>query len=186
MLAAYLVAASLVVVPLWETLLSVWPLHPETMSWRFGAAGLFSRGLLTSLLGFVLAVGLAAFLGHRRTVRLLAVLSGLGFLLLLPALVLLALDAVQLKHSVRAQAITGYELAAAGAVVKILLACLVTALVAVGGWKMSRRAKRARSADPPLAFRSRKAEPASSRPPVPAPPELVAPSHPPLSSETLP
>lgn len=184
--AAYLVAAGLIVVPLAETFLSVWPLHPGTVSWRFGAAGLLSRGLLTSLLGFMLAVGLAAFLGHRRTLRLLAALSGFGFLLLVPAVMLLALDAMQLKHSVRPQVSTGYDLAAIGAIMKMFLACVVTALVAIGGWKMSRRAKRAPAAAPPLAYRPRKAEPTRSQPSSSAPPELAAPSSPTLSREILP
>ena len=139
----YMVALGLVVAPLAGTLVSVWPVQIGVVSWRFGAAGMFSRGLLTSLMGLVLAgVGTIVF-GHRRTLRALAVISGLASVALLLAAGLLLLDAAQLRASVRPQSLPAYHVAAAGALVRTVYAWLVTALMAVGGWKTSRLRKTA-------------------------------------------
>jgi len=139
----YMVALGLVVAPLAGTLVSVWPVQIGVVSWRFGAAGMFSRGLLTSLMGLLLAGGAAIVFGHRRTLRAVAVASGLASIALLCAAGLLLLDAAQLRGSVRPQSLPAYHVAAAGALVKILYAWLVTALMAVGGWKTSRLRKTA-------------------------------------------
>lgn len=134
----YMVALGLVVAPLAGTLVSVWPVQIGVVSWRFGAAGMFSRGLLTSLMGLVLTGAGAIVFGHRRTLRALAVASGLAAVALLLAAGLLLLDAAQLRGSVRPQALPAYHVAAAGALVRTLYASLATALMAVGGWKTSR------------------------------------------------
>lgn len=138
MASLYLVAIGLVVAPLAGTLVSVLPLQIGVVSWRFGAVGMLSRGLLTSLMGLVLVgVGALAF-GHRRTLRWLAVGSALASFVLLLAGCLLLLDAVELRGSVRAQSLPAYQVAAAGALVKTFHAWLVTTLLAVGAWKTSR------------------------------------------------
>lgn len=141
MASLYLVAIGLVVAPLAGTFVSVLPVQVGVVSWRFGAAGMFSRGLLTSLMGLVLAGAGALVFGHRRTLRWLAVASGLVSVVLLAAAGLLLLDAVELRGSVRPQSLRAYEVAAAGALVKTLHAWLVTTLLAVGGWKTSRLRK---------------------------------------------
>lgn len=136
---AYLVALGLILVPMAETVLSVWPLQVGTVSWRFGAAGMFSRGLLTSLLGLVLAGGMAFNAGHRRVLRMLAVLCGVASIGFLGGAALLTLDAAQLRANVNPDAKTGYNLAALSALLKFLHGFLVTALMAWGGWVASRR-----------------------------------------------
>lgn len=173
--AAYLVAAGLLLVPVVETALSVWPLRPGTVSWRFGAAGLFSRGLLTSLLGLVAAGAVALAAGHRGVLRALAVLCAVASVSFLGGAVLLALDAVQLRASVNPDARTGYDLAAAGAMLKVLHAFLVTGLVAWGGWAASRAAasRSAPAGDPSkgsgVAFRPGASSPSSKTLPDPQP-----------------
>lgn len=143
MASLYLVAIGLVVAPLAGTFVSVLPIQVGVVSWRFGAAGMVSRGLLTSLMGLVLGGAGALVFGHRRTLRWLAVASGLASVLLLAGAGLLLLDAVELRGSVRPQSLRAYQVAAAGALAKTLYAWLVTTLLAVGGWKTSRIRKTA-------------------------------------------
>ena len=77
----YLMALYLGTVPLTETLLAVWPLQSGDAAWRYGAVGLFSRALMTPLLGLLLAVCLALYVRHRVLLLAFAVVSGLGALL---------------------------------------------------------------------------------------------------------
>lgn len=94
---ALLLSGILVLFPLLELTQSIWPIRPGEIPWRVLSVGLFSRMLVTPLLGLVLAYGAALLLGRRRLLRGLAVLSGLLALILIVGLVFYALDALQLR-----------------------------------------------------------------------------------------
>ncbi len=132
--AGYLTAIGLILAPGVETLVSIWPFQLGAVSWRFGAAGLISRGLITSLLGILVAGGIAVSQGHRRVVFTLSALCGFLALSLLGLFALLLLDAVQLRATVNAQAKASYDLAATGALLRVFLVGMITVLLAWGGF----------------------------------------------------
>lgn len=134
----YAMTALMIVMPLGETLLSVWPVRLSEPAWRFGAAGLFSRALMTPLLGLVLLAVLGFLLSHRRAVITTAVLAGIAAIVLLVAEGLFVLDALQMRVQVRDEARLAFDLASLLALLKIGLSMVITAVLAVGAWKTTR------------------------------------------------
>ena len=134
----YAMTALMMVMPLGETLLSVSPLRLGEPAWRFGAAGLFSRALMTPMLGLVLFAVLGFLLHHRRAVQIAAVLALLGAAVLAVAEVLFILDALQMRARVREEARLAFDLASLLAFFKIGLSCAITTVLGVGAWKTAR------------------------------------------------
>jgi hypothetical protein len=116
---AYAVALLLVLVPLSEMTLRVWPLRMAEPSWRFGAVGLFSNALMTPLLGLTFAGMLAYIYGHRVTIRTLAVLLGVSGLVITGAIGMFILDALQMRASVVPEAKLAFDVASAQALMKL-------------------------------------------------------------------
>lgn len=135
----YIVAALLIVLPLADTLLSVWPIRVGDVSWRFGAAGLFSRALMTPMLGLLLVLAIALMSGHRRVTRGVAVVGGLTVLTILGTSIMFLLDAVQMRTQVRAEAKTTFDVASLVAIAKYGLAMLASLAFAIPAWKASRK-----------------------------------------------
>jgi hypothetical protein len=100
---AYVVAGLLMLFSVLDVVLTVLPLSPGNVNWRFGVAGLAAAGLVGVLLAVLLAYVVALLTGQRRTLRVLAGLSILAAALALAFLAVLLLDAIQLSGSVPAQ-----------------------------------------------------------------------------------
>jgi hypothetical protein len=137
--AVYVLAALMLVLPLLEVTLSVWPLRFGQTSWRFGTLGLVSQALVTPLLGGLLLILAGLQLGHRRTVRVLAVTALLATVLLVMAVPLFVLDAVQMRGEVRPEAQRAFDLSSMLATIKLLATLVVTGLTGVGGWRITRQ-----------------------------------------------
>jgi hypothetical protein len=163
---AYAVALLLVLVPLSEMTLRVWPLRMAEPSWRFGAVGLFSNALMTPLLGLTFAGMLAYIYGHRVTIRTLAVLLGVSGLVITGAIGMFVLDALQMRASVVPEAKLAFDVASAQALMKLGVFALISFVLAFGGWRSTSlpRGSAARSA--PAEGLIRKAEPARTVPAV--------------------
>ncbi len=116
--AFYLVAALLVVTPVMDTLTNVWPLAFGDLRWRYGAAGLLSGFLLTSLLGMALAVLTAVALRHRRVLAVLFVLNVAAAVVLLAATGLFGLDVLQVRVTVPMESRGLFDVGAVKALVK--------------------------------------------------------------------
>lgn len=134
---AYAVAALLVLFPLLDTALSVLPPRPGEVAWRFGAAGLFSRAVMTPLLGLLLAFAVALLLEQRRALRLIAVVSGLTAALLATALGLFLLDSLQMRSQVAADAKSTFDVATVVAIGKYGVGVVLLALFSAKGWRAS-------------------------------------------------
>jgi hypothetical protein len=131
---AYCIAAMMVIMPLSELALRVWPLRIGETSWRFGAAGLFSSALLLPLLGLMVAGAVAFLSGNRTLVRALAGFTAAAGALLVLSSGLFALDAVQMRSNVVPEAKTAFDVASAQALLKFLLFGGVGLLLAIGSW----------------------------------------------------
>lgn len=160
-LATYMVAALLVVIPLSDTATRVLPARFGDTAWRFGALGLTSRAVMTPLLGLLLAVAVAAVARHRWVLRTLAVLSGLGAILVAVSAAIFALDSLQMRGQVQAEALQNFDFSTVPALGKLLAAPVVLVPLGIGAWRSARAegAKR-RTTDrseprPPIALREK-------------------------------
>jgi len=140
---AYLVAVLLVLFPVTDSALSVFPADPGQVSWRFGAVGLFSRALMTPLLGMLLLYAVAIISEHRRVLRSLAVVNALVTAVFAVIVPLFILDAIQLRSAVPAAAKVSFDVATSVALGKIVIAAVIATAFAVTGWKVSRKQKAA-------------------------------------------
>lgn len=145
---AYLIALVLILVPLLDTSISLLPPRPGELSWRFGAAGLLSQQQLLPMIGILIAATMALLLQHRRVLRGLSVICLVLVLVVIPAVVLFALDAVQLRAQVVAEARLTFDLAAAMAVAKFVISAVVLAVIGRAAWKASAKPVTRRSPSP--------------------------------------
>lgn len=127
----YLLALLLIVGPLSQWMVIVWPMHPDVAQWRYGSIGLLEERLTLPMVGLFTAILSASLLQHR---AVQGTLSGLS-LLAAPALAVLALtlslDGLQLRHTVRTEQLRGFDLSLARTVLVLLYAAVVAAVL---GW----------------------------------------------------
>lgn len=74
--AAYLLAALLVITPLFDGAVQLLPIRAGDERWRFGVVGSLSNLLLQPLLGLLLAIAVTAFTDAERTKRVLGAICG--------------------------------------------------------------------------------------------------------------
>jgi hypothetical protein len=151
----YLTGLVIIVVPAVEFVLTVSPLSPSILSWRYGAVGLLSRSIMTPMVGVVVIFGTAVLLEHTWVQRGVMVLGFVGCAVLLLAIAMFALDLLQFRNQVRAEARTAYNAASAVALMKLLAGTVVLLAFGVGGLRTARHAaaRRRRSAPAPLIAR---------------------------------
>lgn len=149
-LPGYLLAVLFAAFPVVENFLLIWPFRPGDAPWRFGSVGVMTRALLPVALALLIAGTLATLLHHRRMLRIVTAASGLVTVLLIAVAPLYVLDAVQLRASVKPEAIHAFDVSAVVALLKLILIAVVSAGMARAGWRASRRLKvREKKAVPP-------------------------------------
>lgn len=139
--ASYGAAALLIIFPILDSILGVWPFHPEQITWRFGALGLFSRGVMTPTLGLLIGIVTAVLFEHRAWLRAQSVLSFVGAALLLTAVSVFFLDALQTRTQVVPDATASFNAASAVAVLKYGMGVLLCLALGAGGWVAARPGK---------------------------------------------
>jgi hypothetical protein len=136
---ALAVAGLFVVYPIVDVVLQSWPPRMGMASWRYGIVGLGANYLITAVFGVIVAVLIAAWREHRRTLYGLAGVSAVGTLLLLLSAGAFALDVLQLRRNVPPEAAWMFKAGAAKAFVKYLTSALVLALAAAASWREARK-----------------------------------------------
>lgn len=134
----YAVALLLIATPVFDFVTSVLPLRLGNIEWRFAAVGLLSGFLLTPLLGILVATLAALIARHRLFLTVLAwssLILATGLALLVVAF---ALDILQLRSVVTADAAPQFQSAAIKAVVKHVSFLIVLSWLA---WKIQRLAR---------------------------------------------
>jgi hypothetical protein len=149
----YLVAFLLIVGPISEWLLISWPLQPDQERWRFATIGLLGDRLSLPIVGLFIAIVSATLRQHRVTQTILAGLS----ILAAPTLIVLAfgmaLDGIQLRTTVRADVLWGYDRSLARTVILLFYGAFVTGVL--GRVALKARTKRSsRSKTQPLPLRA--------------------------------
>ena len=118
---------------------NVWPWQPGSIQWRFGAVGLFAGPLASLVLGVFLLMAGAWTLKHRRIRRTLAILSGLVVILLILTMVAFALDAVQMRASVREETQGPLSSVVVQAALKYLIIILTLTALSWLSWATSKK-----------------------------------------------
>jgi hypothetical protein len=140
-LPAYSVAAALLLIPLTDAALSLWPWRLGTAQWRFGAIGLFSNALMIPAAGLLIILATSLTLDHWRTLRVFGAICAAGALLTFTSVFLFALDAIQTRASVNPQARLSFDVASLTAVGKLLLGTLALTGFAIAGLRTKREAR---------------------------------------------
>lgn len=152
---SYVIAAILIVIPLVDTALALLPLRPGELAWRFGALGLGSQALMTPLLGGLLALVTATVFGHRRGLRVVQIVAWLAAVLLVVAIALFLLDAIQMRASVRPEVKGAFDKASAVALVKYFVGAAIAVIFAMASQRAIKRTRTATASgadQPPLVF----------------------------------
>lgn len=129
--AAYVIALMLIVFPIFDSVMSVVPLHFENAQWRFGAFGLLSNTLLIPLAGVLIALAVALAYEHEGMQKLLWVGSWTMAALLMLAVVLFALDSLQTRSHIRADIQTSFKVASVTGLAKLFFSSVAFGLF---GW----------------------------------------------------
>lgn len=136
----YLTGLAIVAFPALEFVLTVLPLSPTIISWRYGAAGLLARSALTPLVGLVVIAGTATLLEHRWVQRAVMIVGVVGAAAFLLTAVLFSLDLVQFRGEVREAAKRAYDASSAVVLLKLLAESCVLAAFGASGRLLTRRA----------------------------------------------
>jgi hypothetical protein len=137
--AGYLVALLLVLVPLADAVVRTWPIRFGDERWRYGTSGILLNTMTTPLLGVFMAMVIAAALQHGRTLRAIAVVTLVSGLIVLAAIASFGLDYLQLRASVSAEAMAGFDGASRKAILVGLLSAVVTVVLGIAGWRAAKR-----------------------------------------------
>ena len=129
----------LVLVPLLDALVRTWPMRLGDERWRYGTSGILLNTLTTPLLGVFVAMLIAAALEHRRTLRVIAGVTLVAGVTVLAAIGAFGLDYLQLRASVTAEAMGGFDAASRKAIVLGLLSAAVTIVLGIAGWRAAGR-----------------------------------------------
>lgn len=139
---AYAVAAALILFPLGDALLTLYPWNAGEARWRFGAAGVLANALLLPLAGLLIALLTAWATENRifaRVIGFLAAFAGVGWV---AALILFALDALQTRAMVNPAMLASFNAAAIGGGVKGLILAAILGVIGVAGMQAGRGARR--------------------------------------------
>lgn len=156
--ALYGMALLFVVTPLLQVATRVnWRFPVSSMQWRTGTLGLLASAVLTPAFGLLLALLTAFLFEHRRTQRVVTVLTGLASLGLLAILVLFTLDGLQIRAALTPQFRPSFTNSMIQAITLYVLTAAVLGITCFGGFRagrhrrlQARAAKRAHRSETPL------------------------------------
>ena len=132
--AGYMVAALMVLIPLFDASASVWPPHLGDERWRFGAVGALSNLTLVPILGFLIALFIASAFDHRRVRRFIGIICAILGVILAAMAVLFILDYFQTRTLVNPRFQHAMGVATATAIGKHVVAVIALALLSRAGF----------------------------------------------------
>lgn len=142
----YVILGIATVLPMLDLLVSVMPLRPSTVVWRFGAVGLYSSAIGTPLLILFFIYVLAHLSGDRKVRIAVGVIAALITVSLIAAAGAFVLDALQMRQRIQPAAQTRFMTASVQAMLKLALEGLAALVLAVSVFRSARAAKAAPAA----------------------------------------
>lgn len=136
--ALYAIGALLWLAPLADLAAGIGSLNFGVVQWRFGTTGLLSSALVLPITGLVFWFAAAVLLEQRRALQVLFGVAVMMLVLIAGALVLFALDAIQVRIQVREDAKRSYDLATMKAVLVLGSELVVLAVLAVTTFRASK------------------------------------------------
>jgi hypothetical protein len=132
--AGYVLAALLIIIPLFDATMQVWPLRLSDERWRFGAVGQLSNLLLIPLLGFLLIITIATLRDSRRVKRVIGAICAILGVVLAILSVLFILDYFQARTIITPKFQHAIAVATTTAMVKNVLSIVILALLSRAGF----------------------------------------------------
>lgn len=127
----YVILCIAMVLPLVDMFMSVMPMKPAMVAWRFGTVGLFASAVGAPLLVLFLIYVLALSVGDLKVVVVCGAVAALLALLLIGGTGTFALDALQMKARVQAAGLPRFYTASAQAVIKLILQGIASVVLAI-------------------------------------------------------
>lgn len=134
----YPIAFAIMLIPVFEMTVGIWPLRADNLGWRFGTLGLLLKSLVVPLFGLGIASTIAVVLDQRRMVRVLACVALAASVLIALTVAIFALDYLQLRIAVSPQIRPAMDKSAFTAATIGLVLVPVATSIGIGGWKVSR------------------------------------------------
>lgn len=147
--ALYPVAALLAVAPLTEMFGAAGPVRPGLASWRFGVVGVGLNAIVVHVLGFALALGVAACLDHRRVLRAVSVATLVAAVVVVAGVARFLLDFDQVQSLVSAAERPALDAATLRALILASLAVPVLVTLGGKGWIAARAVSPEPQVSPP-------------------------------------
>lgn len=141
--AAYLIAALLFVLPLVDSVMRVWPMQMGDNRWRFQFLGALSSATLVPLIGLLVALAAALYIGSTRVRRSVGVLSLVVAAVTAIVMFLFVADYFQVRSLFAPNLAHAAGIATVIAVVKFLVTIAVLVLFGMGGLRWSPKARAA-------------------------------------------
>jgi hypothetical protein len=132
--AGYVLAALLIVIPLFDLTAQLLPLRLSDERWRFGAVGQLSNILLVPLLGLLLVIGLATLTDSRRVKRVIGAICAILAVALAVLSVLFILDYFQVRTIVTPKFQHTTAVASTTAIVKNVFTIIALFLLSRAGF----------------------------------------------------
>lgn len=117
----------------------IWPMYPDVARWRFATIGLLGDRLALPALGLFTAILSATILEHRAVQGTLAGLSLLTAPTLAGLAIVIGLDGLELRNTVREDVLWGYDRSLARTVLLLLYAAVVAGALGWAALKVRRK-----------------------------------------------
>jgi hypothetical protein len=143
-LPGYVVASILIILPIFDSTMMVFPFNPGNALWRYGAAGLISNALIFPSIGLLLLLFLGVLSAHYRFLKWFGFACILAAVLTLIGLALFGLDAFEARSTISTAAKLGFAIASLTAAGKLTLAATVMVLAGRAALKAGRQSRQPR------------------------------------------
>jgi len=137
---SYIATFSLMLFPLLDQLMQLVPtakLHDPR--WRFGAVGLLSNIFVLPVFSLMVVLFLTSFYEDRVFERIVSLLAVVAAVVLLVLTGLFALDSIQVRAQMRPQAMSSWAVATSTAILKLVVAVVVTGWFGLRGIRSAGR-----------------------------------------------
>ena len=141
-IAGYFLALFVGVSSISDIIVSTWPVSVHDARWRVGATTLITSAAPVNLLVIFVCIAIAFLAGDRRVLWLIGGLCAVASVAFLGLSAELALDLLQIRHKVRADLVSNYDVTMALGELRLLLASALSFVLSVAAFRVRRHAGR--------------------------------------------